>query len=64
MKHLALSGLLAGTVCAALACAAFAAPFAYVPNEKSGSISIIDTARYRVLGTLPVGRLPGHVRFG
>ena len=30
-----------------LACgvgAAHAAPFAYVPNEKSGSVSVIDTA--------------------
>ena len=28
---------------------ALAAPFAYVPNEKSGSVSVIDTAQDVVL---------------
>jgi len=32
---------------------ALAAPFAYVPNEKDGTISVIDTATDTVTGTLP-----------
>ena len=35
----------------ALALNAAAAPFAYVPNEKSGTISIIDTATDKGRGT-------------
>ena len=30
--------------------AALAGPFAYVPNEKSGTISILDTASDEVIG--------------
>ena len=38
--------------------AALAAPFAYVPNEKSGTISIIDTATDTVVGDMPAGTKP------
>ena len=43
------SGLTA--VCAVAAIqAAGAEPFAYVPNEKSGTVSVIDTATDAVVG--------------
>ena len=46
-----ISGTFAVIVAATvLAGAAFAQPYAYVPNEKSGTISIIDTATDRVTG--------------
>jgi YVTN family beta-propeller protein len=35
-----------------------AAPFAYVPNEGSGTLSIIDTASDRVVGDIAVGQKP------
>jgi YVTN family beta-propeller protein len=35
-----------------------AAPFAYVPNEKSGTISIIDIATDTVTGVIPAGKRP------
>src|SRR5882757_4581489 len=38
--------------------AAFAQPYAYVPNEKSGTISIIDTATDRVTGEIKAGERP------
>ena len=38
--------------------AAFAQPYAYVPNEKSGTISIIDTATDRVTGEIKAGEKP------
>jgi YVTN family beta-propeller protein len=38
--------------------AAFAAPFAYVPNEKSATVSVIDTATDTVVRTLPGGQRP------
>lgn len=37
---------------------ASAAPLAYVPNEGSASISVIDTATDKVASTLKVGRKP------
>jgi YVTN family beta-propeller protein len=37
---------------------ALAAPFAYVPNEGSASISVIDTATDKVVETLKVGQKP------
>ena len=43
---------LLGAALALIAGAATAAPFAYVPNEKSGTISIIDTGTDQVLGEL------------
>ena len=37
---------------------AVAAPFAYVPNEGSGNVSVIDTANDRVTRTITVGGKP------
>ena len=47
-----------GTVLLALAATLSAAPFAYVPNEKSGTISVIDTATDRVMGEIKAGDRP------
>ncbi|MFS2018901.1 hypothetical protein ACEN88_20255, partial [Massilia sp. CT11-108] len=44
-----------------LACsfgAAQAAPFAYVPNEKSGSVSVIDTATGAAVRQIAAGKRP------
>lgn len=35
-----------------------ASPFAYVPNEKSGTISIIDCAVDKVIAVMPAGTKP------
>jgi YVTN family beta-propeller protein len=43
---------------ALVAAGAHAAPLAYVPNEGSASISVIDTARDTVVDTLKVGQRP------
>ncbi len=54
-----ISGTLAVIVAATvLTGAAFAQPYAYVPNEKSGTISIIDTATDRVTGEIKAGEKP------
>jgi len=37
---------------------ALAAPFAYVPNEGSGTLSVIDTATDQVIGDIPAGKKP------
>ena len=42
----------------ALPAAAWAAPFAYVPNEGSGSLSVIDTATDTVVAEIPAGKKP------
>src|SRR5256886_5942026 len=49
-----------GLLILALACLsqARAAPFAYVPNERSGTVSVIDTASDRVVGTVKPGGKP------
>src|SRR3954471_5279229 len=50
---------LAATAAALLiACTAIAQPHAYVPNEKTGTISIIDTATDRVTGEIKAGEKP------
>ena len=44
-----------------LACACSsvqAAPFAYVPNEKSGSVSVIDTASGKPVRQIAAGKRP------
>ena len=33
----------------------------YVPNSRSGTVSVIDPASYRVIQTLPTGAIPQHV---
>lgn len=50
-------------VCAALlqAGAAAAAPFAYVTNQASHDVSVVDLATDRVVATVPVGRSPAGV---
>ena len=39
-------------------CVGFTAPFAYVPNEKSGTLSIIDTADDTVVAEIKSGDKP------
>ncbi len=41
-----------------VALSAWAAPFAYVPNERSGTISVIDTASDEVVATVRTGGKP------
>src|SRR3989304_4607171 len=41
--------------------AAHAAPFAYVTNAGSGSVSVINTATNKVITTIPVGLTPEQV---
>src|SRR5687767_6779050 len=50
-------------LCALLACAlpAGAAPFAYITNQGSHDVSVIDLAQQRVVATVPVGRSPAGV---
>ena len=43
------------------AAAAMAAPFAYITNQGSHDVSVIDIATQRVVGTVPVGRAPAGV---
>ena len=45
---------LAIAAAALLAFGAVAAPFAYVPNEGSASVSVIDTATDRIVSTFKV----------
>src|SRR2546430_15183914 len=49
-----------GLLIPALACLsqARAAPFAYVPNERAGTVSVIDTASARVVATVKTGGKP------
>ena len=41
--------------------AARARPLVYVPNSRSASVSVIDPATYRVIGSFRTGRVPQHV---
>lgn len=38
-----------------------AAPFAYIPNSKSNTVSVIDTATNTITATVPVGNYPNGV---
>jgi len=49
---------------AALPAPLLAAPFAYVPNEGSGTISVIDTANDQVVGEMPGGTKPRGLAVG
>ena len=40
-----------------------AAPFAYIANSGSNTVSVIDGATNTVVATLPVGAGPSHVAF-
>ena len=53
-RFLAAAALLSG----ALPVAAVAGPFAYVSNEGSASVSVIDTASDKVVATLAISRKP------
>ena len=50
--------ILACAVFAAMALCAGAAPFAYVPNEESGTISVIDTSTDKVVKEIRAGDKP------
>jgi YVTN family beta-propeller protein len=41
--------------------AAKAIPMVYVPNSRSGSVTVIDPKTYQVLRTFPTGKVPQHV---
>jgi YVTN family beta-propeller protein len=41
--------------------AARAIPMVYVPNSRSGSVTVIDPKTYQVLRTFPTGKVPQHV---
>src|SRR5213075_3324344 len=49
---------LAGAAAACVCSAAHAAPFAYVSNEGSASVSVIDTATDKVVSTIKIGEKP------
>src|SRR3954468_18103824 len=51
-------GLAALIAAATFSGTVFAQPFAYVPNEKSGTVSIIDTATDKVTGEIKAGEKP------
>jgi YVTN family beta-propeller protein len=41
--------------------AARALPMVYVPNSRSGSVTVIDPKTYEVVRTFPTGKVPQHV---
>jgi YVTN family beta-propeller protein len=41
--------------------AASALPMVYVPNSRSGSVTVIDPRTYQVVRTFPTGKVPQHV---
>ena len=41
--------------------AARALPMVYVPNSRSGTVTIIDPKTYQVVRTFPTGKVPQHV---
>ncbi len=49
------------TIVLALCCGAVGQKFAYVANTNSDSVSVIDTASYTVVTTIPVGSIPHGV---
>jgi len=56
---MSLRALFAAACCAAGA--AVAAPFAYITNQGSHDVSVIDLAQQKVIATVPVGRSPAGV---
>src|SRR5262245_27781053 len=42
------------------AVAARAKPLVYVPNSRSGTVSVIDPSTYNVVRTFKTGRVPQH----
>ena len=57
VMHMRPSWLIA-IFCNAFFSAAHAAPFAYVSNEGSASVSVIDTATDKVVSTIKIGEKP------
>ena len=55
---LSLADLLLAAALATIAPAAGPAPFAYVPNEGSGTLGVIDNATDRVVAAIAVGEKP------
>src|ERR1700681_3106024 len=41
--------------------AARAIPLVYVPNSRSGTVTVIDPHTYQVVRTFPTGKVPQHV---
>ena len=56
--------LLCATLLTLAAAPALAGPLAYVPNEKSASVSVIDTATDQRLRDLPLGERPRGIAAG
>src|SRR2546425_11146911 len=56
--HVALRRLALSILALACLSQARAAPFAYVPNERSGTVSVIDTASDQVVATIKTGGKP------
>src|SRR3954470_12824115 len=50
--------LLLGLALSMLACGQASAFMAYVSNEKSNTVSVIDTSRWEVMRTIKVGQRP------
>ena len=58
------NSLLACALAFGAACAAWAAPFAYVSNERSGTVSVLETANDTVVATVRVGDVPYGIAAG
>jgi len=58
------NALLACVLALGAACAGWAAPFAYVPNERSGTVSVVETANDTVVATVRVGDVPYGIAAG
>ncbi len=54
-------GLVAALVLGGMAGSAGAAPYAYITNSQSSTVSVIDTATNTVTATVPVGTYPSGV---
>ena len=59
MRYATACALFASLLAASLPGAA--APFAYITNQGSHDVSVIDLAAQRVVATVPVGRAPAGV---
>ena len=58
--HVLFSAILLATGCSAV----LAGPLAYVPNEKSASLSVIDTATDQRVADIAVGERPRGIAGG
>ena len=57
-------GVTAAAASFAVTTALFAAPLAYVPNEGSGTVSVIDTETDAVIKEIPAGKKPRGIATG